>query len=102
MRTILGYNRSHWQILAFQSSVISHDCLHYSRQLAKALEIAFSEGPKFQKFSGGTKPPDPPTLYPYPDFKDLSVFGSRVSRRFTDKWMEGWQGRNRRRGYVFC
>ena len=50
-RTILGYNLSHWRILARQSGAISHHCLHYSTQLAKALEIAFSEGLKFQKLT---------------------------------------------------
>ena len=66
-----------------ESGAITHHCRHYSTQLAKTLEIAFSEGPKFQTFSR-EQAPGPPTLYPYPDFKVLSVFGGRVSRRFPD------------------
>ena len=82
---ILAYNRSHQQILVCKS-------------LLKLGKLHFP-GPKLQSFLRGSMPPDPPTWYSC----HLSILGDRVSRRFPGKWMEGWQGCERRGGGVhFC
>ena len=89
----------YWHVKAVSSVIIVFTIQH---NLPKRWKSHFLEDLNFKNFPGEQAPGPPPTLYPYPDFQDLSVFGGRVSRRFPDKWMEGWQGRNRRRRYVFC
>ena len=72
----------------------------FTIHLPKRWKSRFLKDLNLKIFPG--EPTDPLHCIPTVILKTLiSVFGSRVSRRFSDKWMEGWQGHNRRRGMFF-
>ena len=96
IEVIVGY----WHVKVVPSLII---CIVFTIQhsLPKRWKTHFLKDLNFKNFPENQTPGPPATLYPYPDFKDLSLFGGRVSRRFPDKWMEWWQWHNKRRGCVF-
>ena len=79
-----GYD---WRVKAVSSLIIVFSIQH---SLPKCLKSHF-QGPKFQKCSGdhALRPPYIICNLYCHDFKDLSAFGGRVSRRFSGKCMEG-------------